>query len=33
MPCGYGRLEVIEAAWTWLFGGTRCSVDVVDVKY
>ena len=33
MRCGCSRLEVIEAVCMWSVGGTRCSVDVVDVKY
>ena len=33
MRCEYGRLEVLEAVWMWLFGGTRFNVDVVGWRY
>ena len=29
MRCECGRLEVLEAVWMWLDGGTRCRVDMV----
>ena len=33
MPCGYGRLEVLEAVCMWFVGATRCGVNVVGWRY
>ena len=33
MPCGFGRLEVLEAVWMWSVGGNRCGADVVSWSY